>query len=60
MALPIAAVATKREVSVSSLKEYTSKVPSKLSTAVYRRVAQYCDTRARRQLAQVSQSWRVL
>ncbi|KAJ2123567.1 hypothetical protein GGH12_002203 [Coemansia sp. RSA 1822] len=61
MALPIAAApVTKRELSVTSLKEYTSKVPSKLSTAVYRRVAQYCDTRARRQLAQVSQSWRVL
>ncbi|KAJ2850753.1 hypothetical protein IWW36_001648 [Coemansia brasiliensis] len=61
MALPIAAPpATKRELSVASLKEYTSRMPSKLSTAVYRRVAQYCDTRTRRQLAQVSQSWRLL
>ncbi|KAI9469536.1 hypothetical protein LPJ55_002040 [Coemansia sp. RSA 990] len=61
MALPIAAPpATKRELSVASLKEYTSRMPSKLTTAVYRRVAQYCDTRTRRQLAQVSQSWRLL
>ncbi|KAJ2307166.1 hypothetical protein H4S02_002888 [Coemansia sp. RSA 2611] len=66
MALPIAAAAaaavppaTKRELSAASLKEYV-RAPTKLPTAVYRRVAQYCDSRARRQLAQVSQSWRAL
>ncbi|KAJ1734419.1 hypothetical protein LPJ72_002363 [Coemansia sp. Benny D160-2] len=66
---------SKREVSVKSLKEYATERSSsssgsntgnnsssyaRLPTAVYRRVADYSDTRGRRRLAQVSQSWRAL
>ncbi|KAJ2702180.1 hypothetical protein H4218_000982 [Coemansia sp. IMI 209128] len=58
MAIPIAA--TKREVSIASLKDYTLRSYLKLPTSVYRRVAEYCDPRTRRRLARVSQSWRAL
>ncbi|KAJ2584566.1 hypothetical protein EV177_010066, partial [Coemansia sp. RSA 1804] len=66
---------SKREVSVKSLKEYATERSSsssgsntgnnsssyvRLPTAVYRRVADYSNTRGRRRLAQVSQSWRAL
>ncbi|KAJ2083193.1 hypothetical protein H4R24_001023 [Coemansia sp. RSA 988] len=63
MALPVAATASavsKHEASVESLKESVAQTYSKLPTGVYRRVAQYSNTRTRQQLAQVSQSWRVL
>ncbi|KAJ2378660.1 hypothetical protein IW150_000663 [Coemansia sp. RSA 2607] len=51
---------TKHAVSITSLKDCTIRSYLKLPTPVYRRVAEYCDTRARRRLAQVSQSWRAL
>ncbi|KAI9500284.1 hypothetical protein GGI25_001126 [Coemansia spiralis] len=56
----VSLAASKREVSVTSLKDYTARSYLKLPTAVYRRVAEYCDTRARRRLSHVSQSWRAL
>lgn len=45
---------------ISMLKGKKTRSYLKLSTAVYRRVAEYCDDSTRRKLAQVSQSWRIL
>ncbi|KAJ1852269.1 hypothetical protein LPJ57_007688, partial [Coemansia sp. RSA 486] len=51
---------TKHATSTSSLKDCVVRSYLKLPTPVYRRVAEYCDVRTRRQLGQVSQSWRAL
>ncbi|KAI8322964.1 hypothetical protein GQ54DRAFT_328082 [Martensiomyces pterosporus] len=61
MAIP--AASTKHAVSTGSLKERTAaslQTYLKLPTSAYRRVAEYCDARTKRRLAQVSQSWRSL
>ncbi|KAJ2782137.1 hypothetical protein H4R18_002460 [Coemansia javaensis] len=58
MAMPIAA--TKRGLCAAPLKDPQPRCYERLPTTVYRRVAQYSDQRTRQQLAQVSQSWRVL
>ncbi|KAJ2750429.1 hypothetical protein IWQ56_007037, partial [Coemansia nantahalensis] len=58
MATPVAT--TQHAVLTTTLKEPAAPTYSRLPTSVYRRVAQCCDERTRRQLAQVSQSWRVL
>ncbi|KAJ2603179.1 hypothetical protein GGF40_000807 [Coemansia sp. RSA 1286] len=51
---------TKHATSTSSLKDCVVRSYLKLPTPVYKRVAEYCDVRTRRQLGQVSQSWRAL
>ncbi|KAJ1666827.1 hypothetical protein IW140_002518 [Coemansia sp. RSA 1813] len=56
----ISLASSKQEVGVKPLKDFTLRTYLKLPTGVYRRVAEYSDTRARRRLSHVSQSWRAL
>ncbi|KAJ1958895.1 hypothetical protein GGI12_004628 [Dipsacomyces acuminosporus] len=59
MTIPLSDV--KHELSIGSLKECAAlQNYLKLPTSTYKRVAEYCDTKTRRRLAQVSQSWRSL